>query len=297
MERKRLLIIDFNNLLYAHYYSKPLINTKGQSVHAIKGFLYRLKNLRDMFDPDYILIARDVSRRKTFRRELYPGYKGTRGTTPDDLIFQSKSTLQILDLMGYPIIGHERYEADDIMGMASKLGSDLDMEVIIVSGDKDLYQLVNDNVSIWSFRLNELVTPQYLSEVYGLTPNQWIDLKILQGDKSDNIPGIPGIGQKTALQLMKGFGSISEIYSNINKLSESFQNKLKLGKDQLQLSRILVTILTDYNILSMSENDFKRKEIFKNEVYNVIAELEIPSLFNVIKYELLPIGRKNPTNP
>lgn len=297
MDKKRLLLIDFNNVLYAHYFTKQLTNSKGQHVQGIVGFMHRLKNLRDMFNPDYIVIARDLSRSKTFRRELYPAYKSTRKPTDNDAIFQVNETIRLLSLMGYPILAHEKYEADDIIGMCSALGTDLDMDVIIVSGDRDIYQLINDNTCVWSFRKEEIIDKHYMMEHYMLKPNQWVDLKILQGDPSDNIPGIPGIGNKTALELMRAFGSISGIYNNADKLSRSLRDKLYNGKSSIQMMRVLVTIITDYTSLDYSEENFKRGEVFKNELYEAIGELEIPSILNIIRYDLLPEGRREEDVP
>lgn len=282
------LLIDFNNVLYSHYYTKPLANSKGQNIHAIKGFLMRLKSLREIYNPKYIVICNDVSRERTFRRELYKGYKAQRGVTDSDVRWQAQRTLQILALMGYPILGNERFEADDFIGMTSALCSELGMQTVIVSADKDLYQLIDQNTSIWSFRKGITIDEDYLMKEYGLRPDQWIELKILQGDKSDNIPGIGGVGEKTALQLMKGFGSIQGIYNNITKLSPSLKDKLMAGKENIPLSRKLVTIVRDYKMMGIDESVLARTEPFINEVYEVLAELEIPSLFNIIRYDLLP---------
>ena len=179
MERKLVLIIDFNNVLYSHYFTKPLSNSKGQNIQAIKGFMFRLKSLRETFNPDYIVICRDMSRARTFRRELYPEYKATRKPINEDILFQSKETIRLLSLMGYPILGNDRYEADDLMGMIARLSNDLGMDALIVSADKDLYQLVNDHTTIWSFRKEEIIDKDYILKNYGLRPDQWIDLKIL----------------------------------------------------------------------------------------------------------------------
>ena len=152
MDNTTALLIDFNNVLYAHYYTKPLLNSKGQNINAIKGFLMRLKNLREIYNPKYIVICHDISRERTFRRELYKDYKGQRGTTDSDVRWQMDRTIQLLALMGYPILGNERFEADDFIGMTSHLLTELGMNSVIVSADKDLYQLVNDHTCIWSFR-------------------------------------------------------------------------------------------------------------------------------------------------
>ena len=288
MGKPTILALDFNNVLYSHYYAPKLTNSKGNPVQAIKGFMFRMKNLREMFNPDYIVIAHDVSRMKTFRRKLYPQYKANRKKTDPDFTFQAGQTLRLLSLLGFPLLSHEEYEADDVLGMVSRLGDELKMNTILVSADKDLYQLVTDRTVVWSFRDNQLIDKQYMLEHYRLTPNQWVDFKILKGDKSDNIIGIEGIGDKTALQLIQGFHSIPELYNNITKLSRSLQLKLLDGRDVLQLTRTLVTIVTDYKLLNLSEDSFKRKEVFMDEVYQTIHELEIPSLMNTIRYDLIP---------
>lgn len=288
MSKPLVLLIDFNNVLYSHYYSAPLTNSKGEHVQAIKGFIMRLKSLREAFNPDYIVICHDVSRTKTFRREMYPLYKSNRKGTDEDVIFQMNATLSLLALMGYSIIGNERYEADDLLGMASRLAEELGMESIIVSADRDLYQLITYNTKIWSFKKGCMIDIPYMFDHYGLKPSQWIDLKILQGDKSDNIPGIEGIGEKTALQLMRGFGSIKDIYNCIDKLSKTLQAKLRAGKEVIPVTRTLVTIVTDYKLVQMTEKTFYRGEIFRDELYRRIGELEIPSIVGPIKYGLLP---------
>ena len=151
-----------------------------------------------------------------------------------------------------------------------------------------MYQLVTDNVFILSPRNNEIIDKDYMYNKYQLTPEQWIELKILQGDRSDNIPGIPGIGEKTALYLMQQYGSIDNIYNNINTLKAGIATALIDGRHLLELTRTLVTIVTDYTKINLNEDMLKRKEIYAMELYNIIAELQINSLFNVMNYVLLP---------
>lgn len=293
MERKSLMLIDFNNVFHSHYHSRHLTNSKGKNVQGIVGFIFRMRNLREIFNPDYIVLTRDVSRIKTFRKELYKDYKGNRSKTDDDFIFQSSEALRLFALMGYPIIGNERYEADDIMGMCSALADDLGMDTTIVSADRDLYQLISPHTKIWSFRNDEIIDLKYMSEVYGMTPSQWIEMKVLQGDQSDNIPGIQGIGKKTSQELIRAFGNVAGVYNNMQKLSDKLQQRLREGKTNIPLMRTLVTILRDYRILGITDKNFERNEIFDDEVYNMIYELEIPSVLNSIQYDLLPIVRNN----
>lgn len=286
MDRKLVLGIDFNNMLFGSYYGAPLINSKGINVNAIKGFFFKLKALKDIFNPDYIVCANDVSREKTFRRKLYKGYKAQRKPHDPDVMRQLEYTHRIAALIGYPFISHEAYEADDILGMISRFTGERDIDMVIASSDRDMYQLVTDTTFIFSPRGKDLVDKAYMQQTYKLTPEQWIELKMLQGDRSDNIPGIPGIGEVTALQLMQQFGSIDGIYSHLSYVKPSVRKLLEEHKDILPLTRELVTIVTDYYKIGLNENDLKPKERFENEVMNLIQELEIYSLFNVMQYSL-----------
>ena len=292
--RKLVIAIDFNNVLFGSYYGEKLINSKGINVNAIKGFFFRIKSLKDMFDPDYIVIANDISREKTFRRKLYKQYKAQRKPHDEDMIMQMRYAAQIASLLGYPFINDELYEADDILGMLSKFTSENDMDIIISSSDRDLYQLVNDNSFVLSPRNNDLIDKTWLLDHYKLTPEQWIELKMLQGDRSDNIPGIPGIGEVTALKLMHQFGSIDNIYANVDKLNPKIKDLLINNKDVLPLTRELVTIVTDHTKIGLTMDMFKRQEIYTHELFSLIAELELNSLFNVMSYSLIPEKEVSP---
>ena len=281
-----ILGIDFNNMLFGSYYGAPLINSHGVNVNAIKGFFFKLKSLKDIFDPDYIVIANDVSRERTFRRKLYKPYKAQRKPHDPDVMRQLKYAAQLAALIGYPFINNETYEADDILGMISRFANERGMDMIIASSDKDMYQLVTDQTFIFSPRGKDLVTKEWMKATYKLTPEQWIELKMLQGDRSDNIPGIPGIGEVTALQLMQQFGSIDGIYSHLSYIKPGVRNLLETGKDCLPLTRELVTIITDYTKIGLTEEMLKPKEKFEGEAMGLISELEIYSLFNVMQYSL-----------
>lgn len=287
MDKKLVLGIDFNNLLFGSYYGENLINSKGINVNAIKGFFFKMKALKDMFDPDYIVIANDISRSKTFRRKLYAPYKAQRKEHDDDVMQQMKYASQLCALIGYPFINNELYEADDILGMISNYASEHDMTFIAVSSDRDLYQLINDNVYIYSHKNKEIIDRQYMYDKYRLTPEQWIELKMLQGDRSDNIPGIPGVGEVTALKLMQQWGSIEGIYSHLGYLKPSLRDVLVKNKDILPLTRELVTIVTDYTKIGFTEDMLNINGRFPNEIYELLSELEIYSLFNIMKYSLL----------
>lgn len=296
-KRKLILAIDFNNVAFASYYGQKLFNSKGTNVNAIKGFFFKLNMLKEMFSPDYIVFASDLSRERTFRRKLYKKYKAQRKPTDEDVLNQMKYINNIIALLGYKMLNNELYEADDILGMISKYASDNNMDTVIVSSDRDLYQLINDNTFILSPRNNDVVDTAYLVEKYKLMPNQWIDLKILQGDNSDNIPGIPGIGEITALRLMQQYDSVEGIYNHINDHKPNIQNLLEKGKDSIDLTRQLVTILTDYSLINLTEDDLKRNEEYGKEIIDLIIDLEINSLINIFNYSLLRKPIYIPNNP
>ena len=286
-KRKLVLAIDFNNVVFASYYGQKLFNSKMQNINAIKGFFFKLKMLKESFNPDYIIFASDLSRERTFRRKLYKKYKSQRKPTDEDIVFQMKYISQLISLLGYKTLNNDLYEADDILGMISKFSNDNNMDTIIISSDRDLYQLINENTFIMSPRNNDVIDTAYLIEKYKLMPNQWIDLKILQGDNSDNIPGVPGIGEITALRLMHQYDTIDDIYSHMNEHKPNIKTLLEKGKDSIELTRKLVTIVTDYNLINLTEKDFIRDTQYGKEIMDLITELEIPSLVNVFNYGLL----------
>lgn len=286
--RKLILIIDFNNVLFTSYYGQKLINQHGYNVNAVKGFFTKLKNLKDIFDPDFIVFARDLSRVKTFRRKLFPDYKAQRKPMDPDIFSQMKMAQQIVALLGFSIISHELYEADDIMGMISRFGEEHEMDSIIISSDRDMYQLITDHTFVMSPRNSDLIDKNYLQEHYQLTPDQWIELKILQGDRSDNIPGIPGIGEVTALQLMQQYGSIQNIYQSMDQLKPKIQSLLTKYQDTLDLTRKLVTIETNYTLIDLKEEMLYRHDVFTNEVWDILADQQLYSLFDIMQYSLFP---------
>lgn len=286
MERKLVLGIDFNNMLFGSYYGEKLINSRGMNVNAIKGFFFKLKSLKDIFNPDYIVFANDLSRSRTFRRKLYKPYKAQRKEHDPDVMQQMKYASTISSLLGYQFINNETYEADDILGMISRYTYEHDMDMVISSSDRDLYQLVNDHVFIYSHRNKDLIDRKWMYDRYRLTPEQWVELKMLQGDISDNIPGIRGIGEITALKLMNQFGSIDNIYSRINSVKPSVKAALENGRDILPLTRKLVTIVTDYTLIGFKPEMLERQEVFQQEIYELLEELELYSLFNVMNYSL-----------
>lgn len=285
---KKLVVgIDFNNMIYGSYYGDKLINSKGVNVNAIQSFFFKLRNLRETLTPDYIVFCADVSRKNTFRRKLYSEYKNNRKPTDLDIINQMKYAQQMIALLGYPIFSNELYEADDLLGMISKFSTDMDMEMIIVSSDRDLYQLINDNVCIYSLRNKEIIDQNWLYQKYHINSDQWIDLKIIIGDRSDNIPGIEGIGEAGGLKLLYEFGSLNNVYNKLGYIRPVIRDKLIAAKDSIPLIKDLVTILTDYKLINLDLTMLSRKEVYPQEIFELLHELELNSLYNVMKYDLL----------
>ena len=253
--KKRLFVIDGHALCYRAYYAfinNPLKNSKGQNTSAIFGFARMLLKLINDQSPDYLVVAFDPPK-KSFRFELYPEYKAKRQKMPEDLRPQIEEIKNMLSVIGIQKIEHEDFEADDILGtIAVKYASDK-LEVMLVTGDKDAYQLVNDNVKIYANKKGitdfELYDRDAVISKLGITPDQVIDFMALMGDSSDNIPGVQGIGEKTARKLIEKFNTLDDIYKNIDKVDgQKIQNSLSEKRDTAYLSKDLVTIRTNVPI-------------------------------------------------
>jgi len=287
MNQKIVLLIDFNNLVFCSHYTSPQLNRYGEQVNTIKNFFYKLRNLKDIFNPDHIIFASDLGRAKTFRRKLYSLYKAQRKPLDETIAKQMSIIQQLISLLGFPVYNNEQYEADDIIGMISKYCEENNYQVIIISSDRDLYQLVSEKVFIMSPKIHDTIIDEtWIFENYRLTPNQWIDLKILQGDKSDNIPGVPGVGEVTALNLIKTFGSVDEVYNNLSKIVEKVRKLLIESEKDIPITRELVTIIRDYNIIEFNEDKLKRDKIYVDEIYKLLLEHDIMALKDVFNYSL-----------
>lgn len=287
MDKKLVLGVDFNNMLIGSFYGEKLYNSKKMNVNAIKGFFFRIKMLKDTFNPDYIVFANDLSREMTFRRKMYKPYKAQRKPLDPEIGPQMQYASQIVGLLGYQFINNPIYEADDILGMISKYVNEKDMYMVIASSDRDLYQLVNDNTFIFSPKNKELVDKAYMYNRYRLIPEQWVEYKMLLGDTSDNIPGVKGVGEVSALKFMQEFGSIENIYKHLGALKPAIRDALSNSKDMFGLTRDLVTIVTDYTKIGLTDESLQRREPFSNELFQLLDELEIYSLYNIMSYSLL----------
>ncbi len=246
----KLLAIDGNSIINRAFYGIKLLSTKsGLYTNGIYGFMNILLRLCEHEQPDGIAIAFDL-KAPTFRHEKYPEYKAGRKGMPDELRAQMPLLKKLLTLMGYKCLECEGFEADDILGTLAKICEQNGDMCVIATGDRDSFQLVSDKTKVLLSATKagkpEITeyTPQVLMEKYGVKPQQMIEIKALQGDSSDNIPGVAGVGEKTADELIKKYGSIDNIYSNIDTLDirDNLRAKLQAGKDSAYLSRYLGTI-------------------------------------------------------
>lgn len=246
----KFLVIDGSSLIHRAFFAlPPLMNKKGVHTGAVYGLCNMLLKLLGEVQPNYMLVAFDKSR-KTFRTEMYADYKGQRKPTPSELSEQFPLAMQVLKTMGIATLELDNYEADDIIGtIADKVPQDL--EVIIVTGDKDELQLIDDRTTVYYTKRGisdlQIFDQKEFADVYeGLVPKQLIELKGLMGDTSDNIPGVPGVGPKTALKLIKEYGNVKNVLANIDKISgKALKEKLQANIENALLSQKLATIYLD----------------------------------------------------
>lgn len=212
MTKDKLLLLDGNSLAYRAFFALPLLtNDSGIHTNAVYGFTTMLQRILEEEQPTKILVAFDAGK-TTFRHETFTEYKGGRQKTPPELSEQFPYLRKLIDAYGIKQYEQELYEADDIIGTLAKEASSQDMDIIIVSGDRDLTQLATEQVTVYITKKGiteiEKNTPAFIAEKYGLTPLQIIDMKGLMGDSSDNIPGVPGVGEKTAVKLLKSMAPL-----------------------------------------------------------------------------------------
>ena len=287
-QQKRLFIIDGYATLYRAHYAlirNPLTNTAGIPTSAVFGFANQVFQLIEDEKPDYLVAAFD-SKGKNFRHELYSDYKANRSAMPDEIQTQLPYLWELLGAMNIPILRVQGVEADDIIGTVAKMCDKDSVQCNIVSGDKDFMQLINDKTFLYApqarKRAKEIFNKKKVLEKWGVGPEHIIDLLGLMGDSSDNVPGVQGVGPKTAKKLIQDFGSIENIYEEINNITnEKMKEKLLNSKQNAILSKQLVTILTDVNI-EASISDFAKKEMNSDKLEDIFRELEFSGLLKKI---------------
>ena len=277
MDSNRLLIIDGNSIMNRAFYgimsSKSLMSADGKYTNAIYGFLSILfKDLEDL-KPDYIAVAFDL-KAPTHRHKMYKEYKGTRHAMPQELAEQMPVIKEVLKAMNIAIIEKEGYEADDVIGTISKQASDAGHYVTILSGDRDNFQLASDKVTIRIPRtkMGKTETEDYddskIIEEYGVKPVQLIQVKGLMGDTSDNIPGVPGVGEKTAQKLVSEFGSIENLLEHTDQLKGALKTKVETNREMITFSKFLATIKIDVPI-QLEMDALVREEADENSLRSI----------------------------
>lgn len=288
---KTLILIDGHALAYRTYFaltgtgrdSSQWTTKSGEPTAGTYGFTAVLFRILEQDQPDYMAVSFDTGR--TFRDDLFPAYKGTRDKMPDDLSVQLGRIHQVVRTFNLPVLAADGYEADDVLGSVARRAEALGIRTVIVTGDRDLLQLATPNtiIRLSGQKLSESVDydPQTVQETVGVTPGQYVDYKALVGDKSDNIPGVPGIGEKTAVKLLADFGSLDAIYARLPEVPTRFQKKLAEFREQAFLSQRLSRIVTDLDV----EFDVDACRVGTYDRAQVVAlfrELEFRSLLNRI---------------
>ena len=279
---KTLLLIDGNSILNRAFYGiRPLTTSSGLFTHAVYGMMNIVLKHIEARKPDYAAVAFDL-KAPTFRHLKYDGYKATRKGMPEELAVQLPYAKKCMTALGLNELELAGYEADDILGTCAAFGnSDSELQVYILTGDRDSFQLIRDNVTVLLASTGDTIEfhREQFKEKYEVEPEQFVDVKALMGDSSDNIPGVAGIGEKTAVKLIFNFGSLEGVYDNLNsdKIAASAAKKLEAGKESAYLSRFLAQIKCDVplgiNLSELSYNGYDKKLLKE-----LLTELELFSL-------------------
>src|SRR3990167_6782591 len=281
-KKSRLYIIDGSSYIYRAFYAIPhLTNSKGLPTNAIYGFARMiLKIIRDE-KPDYIAIAFD-SKGETFRHKEYAEYKSHRPEMPDELVPQISYIQKLVEAFNISLLQKEGYEADDLIGSVVREASSKGFDVTIVSGDKDMLQLITPSIRMLDTLKNKIYGEKEVVEKFGVSPDKVVEVIGLMGDASDNIPGVPGIGEKTAIALIKEFGNIENLLNNIEKVSKpSIREKLKQHTEQALLSRRLSVINKNVE-LNIPVEALILKDVCIDELTELLTELEFHALLKEI---------------
>lgn len=305
MENK-LAIIDGSSLLYRAFYALPptMTSPDGVPTNAVYGFLRMLLSLYRELDPAYVAVTFDKDR-QTFRTEMYDGYKATRKPAPAELVPQFDLILEVMHVMGVAVYSLSGYEGDDVLGTLSAR-YEKELPVAIVTGDRDALQLASDRTTVYLTQkgissMSEM-TSKAVEEKYGITPSQVIDMKALMGDTADNIPGVPGIGEKTALKLLTQYKTLDNLYAHVDEIKGAQGKKLAAGKDMAYLSYKLAAIKRDVPMETTLEemaqpvHISEMKELFSRLGINLLSQFgELPrftALAEAKKEEVAKAGEK-----
>ncbi|MGA2666681.1 MAG: 5'-3' exonuclease H3TH domain-containing protein [Patescibacteria group bacterium] len=285
MIKNRLVLIDAFALIFRAYHAlPPLTNKEGVQLNAVYGFTSALLSAIDKLEPEYLAVGFDLPT-KTVRHEQYVEYKAHRAPTPEDLMTQVPYVREVLKTFNIPVFDKEGFEGEDVIAsLISKIKNQKSkLEYIIVTGDLDTLQLVDKQTKVYSMArgVNQAIMYdiEKVEERYGLAPSQFVDFKALKGDASDNIPGVPGIGEKTAAKLIIDYKNLENIYKNIEKISGKIRTLLNDNKEQAFLSQKLSKIITDLDI-DFKLPDAKIHDFDYDKVVNIFKKYGFRSLIN-----------------
>ena len=287
---KKIILVDGNNLLFRSFYATAyqgviMKNSKGFPTNALYGFINMMNKIIKEEEPNYILVAFDKG--KTFRHDKYDSYKAGRIEMPDELKLQFPKAKEVLDAFGIKHFEIDNYEADDIIGTLARI-VDEDDEFIatIVSSDKDLLQLISDEVVVKLLKQSGhiMMNRDEFMKTYQVEPARMVDLKALMGDASDHIPGVKGIGEKTAINLLAKYGTLDNLYANTDSVTGKTKEKLLADKDNAYMSYDLATIYKEVP-LDFTLEDCKYGITDKSQLANILEELEFHSLLRKLDLE------------
>lgn len=282
-QRKKLAIIDGNSVFYRGYYAMPFLSTKdGRPTGGVYGFAVLGMELLKRYKPDYVCVAWDKKGTSTKKRkEIYPEYKAGRKTPPPDFFEQIPILHDLLKAFNWPLYEVDDYEADDILGALAKQANEENIEVMLISSDLDMLQLVNPMTHMYALKKGfsniELFHPESFEEKYGIEVEQFVDLKALKGDSSDNLPGVPGIGEKGAIKLLQEFKTLDGIYENVELISGATHKKLVAGKELAYMTQEVGKIWCDAPVtLDLAAMDSKNLDV--KALHTMLQDLEFRSL-------------------
>jgi DNA polymerase-1 len=286
---KKLFLLDAYALIFRSYYafiSNPMKNSKGQNTSTTFGFTVTLDEVLKSQRPSHIAVAFDPAG-PTFRNHLFPAYKANRQETPEDIREAVPVIKRIIKAYNIPVIESPGFEADDVIGTLAKQAENEGFKVFMMTPDKDYYQLVSDNIVLFKPRKSgndsEIISSAEVCQKFGITdPLQFIDILALWGDSSDNVPGVPGVGEKTAIKMISEYGSLENIYNNLDKFKGKLRENLEAFKHQAILSRELVTIRLDVPV-TFDAGVYIKEEIDTEKLKEIFQELEFKTLLNRLK--------------
>src|SRR5436309_2805339 len=289
-KRPSLFLIDGSNNVYRSYFAiRNLTNSSGLATNAVYGFTQTLKKLLKDFAPDCIAVAFDIGRATT-RHEAFADYKKDRRPMPDDLAIQLPLVNEVLEGFRIPVIGVEDWEADDLLGTLACVVRDRGYDVVLATSDKDFFQLVGNGIKLFHTGREVLYDAKGVEETFGLPPEKVVDVMAIWGDAIDNIPGVPGIGEKGAKALISEYGSLEGVYEHLDELKPGQRKKLEEGREKAFLSRELARIKCDLDY-AVDLETYKRRDPDRTKLHDVFSRLEFASLMQEYLPEAPPVER------